>query len=211
MLCEQKQEGGAAEGDGGDIRPAHAPHFWQHTCSASSNWTPKPAHLQTTSSTADAALCTLRSPLLAAPPFPPRPTTLTNTGKQRRWDVIEAHSSVAVVLYHKDMDAFLLVRQFRPAVYSCRLREAKEAGQPAPDRAAGEGGGQSGQQAARVAGGAPTEPEKRSEVVLSVGGAHCGAHHAQHESPFPSQPPRLPACLTFRVHHRAVCWADRQG
>jgi hypothetical protein len=58
-------------------------------------------------------------------------------GKQRRWDVIEAHSSVACVLYHKDMDAFLLVRQFRPAVYSCRLREAKEAGQPAPDRSAG--------------------------------------------------------------------------
>lgn len=57
------------------------------------------------------------------------------------------------MLYHKDLDAFLLVRQFRPAVYSCRLREAKEAGQPAPDRAAGEGGGQSGQQAALAGGG----------------------------------------------------------
>lgn len=62
---------------------------------------------------------------------------LWQTGKQRRWDVIEAHSSVAVVLYHRDLDAFLLVRQFRPAVYSCRLREAKEAGQQPPDRAAG--------------------------------------------------------------------------
>jgi hypothetical protein len=44
---------------------------------------------------------------------------------------------VAVVLYHKDLDAFLLVRQFRPAVYACRLREAQEAGQAAPDRTAG--------------------------------------------------------------------------
>jgi hypothetical protein len=30
-------------------------------------------------------------------------------GKQRRWDIIQAHSSVACVLYHKDMDAFLVV------------------------------------------------------------------------------------------------------
>jgi len=27
---------------------------------------------------------------------------------------------------------------FRPAVYSCRLKEAREAGQPTPDRTAGE-------------------------------------------------------------------------
>lgn len=39
-------------------------------------------------------------------------------GKQRRWDVIEAHASVGVVLYHENLDAFLLVRQFRPAVYA---------------------------------------------------------------------------------------------
>lgn len=51
--------------------------------------------------------------------------------------MIEAHSSVAVVLYHKDLDAFLLVRQFRPAVYACRLREAKAEERPLPDRSAG--------------------------------------------------------------------------
>ncbi|KAF6263726.1 NUDIX hydrolase domain-like protein [Scenedesmus sp. NREL 46B-D3] len=58
-------------------------------------------------------------------------------GKQRRWDIIQAHSSVACVLYHKDMDAFLLVRQFRPAVYAHRLREAAADSKPAPGRAAG--------------------------------------------------------------------------
>ena len=30
--------------------------------------------------------------------------------------MVEAHSSVGIVLYHKDLDALLFVRQFRPAV-----------------------------------------------------------------------------------------------
>lgn len=34
-------------------------------------------------------------------------------GKQRRWDVVESHPSVGIVLYHRDLDAFILVRQFR--------------------------------------------------------------------------------------------------
>jgi nudix-type nucleoside diphosphatase (YffH/AdpP family) len=42
-------------------------------------------------------------------------------GKQRRWDVIEAHPSIGVILYHEDLDAFVIVRQFRPAVYSALL------------------------------------------------------------------------------------------
>eukprot|EP00878_Enallax_costatus_P006192 GHUV01006491.1.p1 GENE.GHUV01006491.1~~GHUV01006491.1.p1 ORF type:complete len:285 (+),score=46.58 GHUV01006491.1:220-1074(+) len=58
-------------------------------------------------------------------------------GKQRRWDIIKAHSSVACVLYHTDMDAFLVVRQFRPAVYAHRCREAEAAGQPMPDKREG--------------------------------------------------------------------------
>jgi hypothetical protein len=85
--------------------------------------------------------------------------------------VIEAHSSVAVVLYHKDLDAFLLVRQFRPAVYSCRLREAKEAGQPAPDRAAGLKGGEGGRAAALFL---TVHRQGCADEVLLVGGAHCG-------------------------------------
>lgn len=53
-------------------------------------------------------------------------------GKQRRWDVVESHASVGVVLYHRDLQAWLLVRQFRPPVYASRLRAAKAAGLPAP-------------------------------------------------------------------------------
>lgn len=53
-------------------------------------------------------------------------------GKQRRWDVVESHPSVGIVLYHRDLDAFILVRQFRPAVYASLCREAQAAGAPLP-------------------------------------------------------------------------------
>ncbi len=36
-------------------------------------------------------------------------------GKTRTWDCVLAHDGVAVLLYHVDKRAFVLVRQFRPA------------------------------------------------------------------------------------------------
>jgi UDP-sugar diphosphatase len=53
-------------------------------------------------------------------------------GKKRRWDVIEAHASVGVVLYHEDLDAFLIVRQFRPAVYATLLAASAASAAGAP-------------------------------------------------------------------------------
>ncbi len=41
----------------------------------------------------------------------------TQNGVEKWWEVIRAHDSVAVLLYHKTKDAFILVKQFRPAVY----------------------------------------------------------------------------------------------
>jgi UDP-sugar diphosphatase len=38
-------------------------------------------------------------------------------GKKREWEVVDTHDSVAVLIYHKEKDSFVLVRQFRPAVY----------------------------------------------------------------------------------------------
>lgn len=35
------------------------------------------------------------------------------------WEAVRSHDSVAVLLYHKDRDAFILVKQFRPPVYVC--------------------------------------------------------------------------------------------
>jgi UDP-sugar diphosphatase len=42
-------------------------------------------------------------------------------------DVIDAHDSVAIVIYHTERRCLLLVRQFRPALYAAHLRAATQA------------------------------------------------------------------------------------
>ena len=37
--------------------------------------------------------------------------------KDKTWEIVQAHDSVAILIYHRDKDAFILVKQFRPAVY----------------------------------------------------------------------------------------------
>lgn len=53
-------------------------------------------------------------------------------GARRRWDMVRSHSSVAILLYHTQRRAFLLVRQFRPAVYATAAATAAEEGAPGP-------------------------------------------------------------------------------
>ena len=38
-------------------------------------------------------------------------------GIKKRWEAVKSHDSVAVLLFHKEKNAFLLVKQFRPPVY----------------------------------------------------------------------------------------------
>jgi len=46
--------------------------------------------------------------------------------------MVESHPSVAVLLYHRQRKAVILVRQFRPAVYVSTMRAAEAEGQPKP-------------------------------------------------------------------------------
>ena len=43
--------------------------------------------------------------------------TYHQNGVKKSWEVVEAHDSVAILIYHAQKDAFVLVQQFRPAVY----------------------------------------------------------------------------------------------
>jgi len=43
--------------------------------------------------------------------------TYKQEGKLKTWEAVKAHDSVAILLYHKEKDAFLLVKQFRPPVF----------------------------------------------------------------------------------------------
>ena len=43
--------------------------------------------------------------------------TYEQNGKSKSWEIVEAHDSVAILIYHREKNAFILVQQFRPAVY----------------------------------------------------------------------------------------------
>jgi UDP-sugar diphosphatase len=47
----------------------------------------------------------------------PRLISFEQDGKRKSWEVLDVFDSVAVLIYHKTKDAFVLVKQFRPAVY----------------------------------------------------------------------------------------------
>jgi len=47
----------------------------------------------------------------------PKSMFYIQNGIKKRWDVVEAHDSVAILLYHTRLDSFVFVKQFRPSIY----------------------------------------------------------------------------------------------
>ena len=43
--------------------------------------------------------------------------TYKQNGKVKSWEIVESHNSVAILIYHKEKNSFILVKQFRPPVY----------------------------------------------------------------------------------------------
>ncbi|TET88240.1 MAG: NUDIX domain-containing protein [Sulfurovum sp.] len=43
--------------------------------------------------------------------------TYEQNGIKKDWEIVQAHDSVAILIYHKEHNCFILVKQFRPAVY----------------------------------------------------------------------------------------------
>jgi len=43
--------------------------------------------------------------------------TFEQNGCKRDWEIVDAHDSVAILIYHKNKNAFVLVKQFRPSIY----------------------------------------------------------------------------------------------
>lgn len=43
--------------------------------------------------------------------------TYEQEGIKKSWEVVQAHNSVSILIYHKEKESFILVKQFRPAVY----------------------------------------------------------------------------------------------
>lgn len=47
----------------------------------------------------------------------PKRIAYLQDGIPKTWDMVEVHDSVAVILYHEERDALVVVRQFRPPVH----------------------------------------------------------------------------------------------
>lgn len=47
----------------------------------------------------------------------PMKVSFNLNGKDKTWEVVSSHDSVAILLYHEERKAFLLVKQFRAPVY----------------------------------------------------------------------------------------------
>ena len=43
--------------------------------------------------------------------------TYEQEGIKKSWEVVQAHDSVSILIYHKQKESLILVKQFRPAVY----------------------------------------------------------------------------------------------
>jgi len=47
----------------------------------------------------------------------PLAITYEQNGILKKWELVKSHDSVAILLFHKEKNCFLLVKQFRPPVY----------------------------------------------------------------------------------------------
>ncbi|ABK82749.1 NUDIX hydrolase [Campylobacter fetus] len=54
----------------------------------------------------------------------------TQDNKNKRWDCVEAHDSVSCIMYHKDFDAFLFVKQFRPSLWYYQTKNSISSDEP---------------------------------------------------------------------------------
>ncbi|CAI5507893.1 unnamed protein product [Closterium sp. Naga37s-1] len=54
----------------------------------------------------------------------PRSIRYKQHGKDRRWDMVQSHPSVAVLLFHTELQLLLMVRQFRPTVLAAAAAAA---------------------------------------------------------------------------------------
>lgn len=47
----------------------------------------------------------------------PKSMFYKQNGVEKRWDIVDTHNSVAILIYHKELDSFIFVKQFRPSIY----------------------------------------------------------------------------------------------
>jgi len=64
--------------------------------------------------------------LLSSPYVKPTRMSFTRGGQRIVWDLALSHDHVAIVLFHREKNALLFVKQFRPAIFVGRIRRLPE-------------------------------------------------------------------------------------
>ncbi|KAG9282804.1 uridine diphosphate glucose pyrophosphatase [Astyanax mexicanus] len=85
----------------------------------------------------------------------------SQNGTKKSWDFMRTHDSVSVLIFNTTSHCFILVKQFRPAVYMCEWERSK----PAPPQPEGEQGGEGSTQAAPEEPKAPAEGQEGEEAT----------------------------------------------
>ncbi|AWP20304.1 putative protein CASC5 [Scophthalmus maximus] len=88
-------------------------------------------------------------------------------GTKKSWDFMQTHDSVSVLIFNTSSHCFVLVKQFRPAVYMCEWERSKKQ-KPQPAEKTEEEGGAA---AAAAAAGEATAPEPQEGQSTSEGGS----------------------------------------
>ncbi|XP_046877617.1 uridine diphosphate glucose pyrophosphatase NUDT14 [Hypomesus transpacificus] len=89
-------------------------------------------------------------------------------GTKKSWDFMRTHDSVSVLIFNTTSHCFVLVKQFRPAVYMCEWERTKpQPPEPAEEGAAAEGATSAPQ--ADTPGGAAQEGETPGQPPASAG------------------------------------------
>ncbi|XP_041969852.1 uridine diphosphate glucose pyrophosphatase NUDT14-like [Aricia agestis] len=57
------------------------------------------------------------SPLPDSPYVKPFRMNYTQNGKEKNWDLLEVHDSVAIIIFNVTRNVIIFVKQFRPAIY----------------------------------------------------------------------------------------------
>ncbi len=66
------------------------------------------------------------APCVDSPYIKPKRMHYVENGFKKIWDFVQSHDSVAIILHNVDNDSFIVVRQFRPAVFIREQERKKE-------------------------------------------------------------------------------------
>ncbi|KAG5276751.1 hypothetical protein AALO_G00109300 [Alosa alosa] len=113
----------------------------------------------------------------------------SQNGTKKYWDFMRTHDSVSVLIFNTTSHCFVLVKQFRPAVYMCEWERSK----PKPPEPAEQPEGAEGAEA-----GAAAQPEASEAGEGGSDGGEKAGEDATAAAAAPGQPP-VSAGVTYEL------------